>query len=105
MTAQFAYVPELNWVVGFSRPESDLQAGMPAAQLLVWALWLLFGVGVAATGLAVRVWLEFVDNLAPKLVGLLNHPRKDAKQLSAPADPIPMPRKTNSLAHRIERSD
>ncbi len=93
MTAQFAYVPELNWVVGFSRAESDLQAGMPAAQLLVWALWLLFGVGVAATGLAVRVWLEFVDDLAPKLIGLLNRPRKDAKQLVASADLTFMPEK------------
>jgi len=104
ITARFAYVPELDWVVGYSRPENDLQASVPAAQLLVWAVWLLFGVGVAATGLAVRVWLEFVEDLAPKLIGLLSQLRKDAKQLTAPSAPLPLPEKQTTWAAELNEA-
>ncbi len=85
LTAQFAYVPELDWVVGVTHPETNSQANLPAVQALVWAMWLLFGVSVASTGLAIRLWLEFCHDLAPKLTSLLNHLRKDAKQLTEAA--------------------
>jgi hypothetical protein len=85
MTAQFAYVPELDWIVGFAQPEKVSQSGLPAVSSLVWAMWLLFGVSLASTGLALQVWLKFSHDLAPKLSSLLHHLRKDAKQLTAAA--------------------
>ena len=85
MTAQFAYVPELDWIVGFAQPEKASQSSLPVAGSLVWAMWLLFGVSIASTGLALQVWLRFSHDLAPKLSLLLNHLRKDTKQLAAAA--------------------
>jgi len=85
MTARFAYVPELDWAVGFLQAGMDSQASVPFAQALVWAMWLLFGVSVASTALAIRVWIKFSDDLAPKLNALLDHLRKEAKQISAAA--------------------
>jgi methyl-accepting chemotaxis protein len=83
--AQFAYVQELDWVVGFAQPEASALAGTPPLALAAWAVWLLLGVGVAGTGLAVRIWLRFTDDLAHKLDSLLARLRKDAKQLTMTA--------------------
>ena len=85
MTAQFAYVPDLDWIVGFAQPQKVSQSSLPAVGSLVWAMWLLFGVSVASTGLALQVWLKFSHDLAPKLSLLLKHLRKDTKQLTAAA--------------------
>ncbi len=85
MTARFAYVPELNWVVGFFKPEMTSQASVPFLQALVWAMWLLFGVSAASTALAIRVWLKFSDDLALKLNALFNDLRKEAEHDSAHA--------------------
>jgi methyl-accepting chemotaxis protein len=91
MTAQIAYVPELDWVVGFSKPETQVRAALPAMQAIAWAMWSLFAVGVVSTSLAVRVWLKFSDDLAPQLNSLLSQVRKEAKQISAAAEPIAKP--------------
>ncbi len=85
MVAHFAYVPQMNWVVGAAQPDTESLAAVPFSQMIVWAMWLLFGVGVASTGLALRVWIEFTHELAPKLNGLLSHLRKNARQLTAVA--------------------
>jgi methyl-accepting chemotaxis protein len=45
-------------------------------------------VGLAGTGLAVRIWLEFSDDLAQKLNMLLGHLKNDARQLSQTAAEI-----------------
>ncbi len=85
MTARFAFVPELGWAVGFAQPETDMQASLSPAHLLVWMLWLLSGVGIASSGLALRLWLKFSDDFALQLSSLLNHLRKDTKQLTKAA--------------------
>jgi len=84
--ARFAYVPELHWVVCVAQPEADLLAGVSELQALAtWGMWLLLGVGLAGTGLAVRLWIKFSDNLADKLSSLLSNLANDAKELSAAA--------------------
>lgn len=85
MTARFAYVPELDWAVGFTQPETETQASLSASHFLVWMLWLLFGLGVASTGFALQIWLKFSDDLAAKWSSLLDHLRKDTKQLTEAA--------------------
>jgi hypothetical protein len=85
MTARFAYVSELGWAVGFVEPETSTQASLPGIHLLVSMMWLLFGIGAASTGVALQIWLKFSDDLAVKLSSLLQHLRKDAKQLAEAA--------------------
>jgi len=86
IVARFAYVPELDWVVGYAQPEADFLAGATALQaLLNWGLWLLVGVGLASTGLAVRIWIKFSGGLAGKLSGLLTNLTEDAKQVRVAA--------------------
>jgi methyl-accepting chemotaxis protein len=81
--ASFAYVPELNWVVGYAQPEEDLLAGEAALQAsLNWGMWLWLGAGAAGTGWAVRVWIKFSENLAVKLSRLLRRLKGEAKNLS-----------------------
>ncbi len=89
MTARFAYLPELEWVVGFAEPDGSVVAGTPPMLgLATLATWFLWGVGLAGTGLAVRIWLEFSDDLAQKLNMLLGHLKNDARQLSQTAAEI-----------------
>jgi hypothetical protein len=84
--AKFTYVPGLDWVVGYAQPESDLLAGATALQaLLNWGMWLLLGVGLAGTGLAVRIWVKFSGDLADKLSVLLIKVTENAKQVSVAA--------------------
>ena len=84
--ARFAFVPELDWVVGFTQPETDLLAGIPPSQAFApWGIWMLLGIGIAGTGLAVRIWIKFSEDLARKLNAVLDHLRKDAKQLNEAA--------------------
>jgi len=84
--ARFAYVPELDWVVGYAQPEADFMAGAVGLQaLLDWGMWLLLGVGLAGTGVAVRIWIKFSENLAGKLSRLLTNVTADAKELSVAA--------------------
>jgi hypothetical protein len=86
LIARFAYVPELDWVVGYAQPEADFLAGSAALQaLLSWGMWLLLGVGLAGTGLAVRIWIKFSGDLADNLSGLLSNLTQDAKQVSVAA--------------------
>jgi methyl-accepting chemotaxis protein len=81
--ARFAYIPELEWVVGFVQPETNILADVrPVRASAGWVVWLLLGVGVAGTGLAVRIWIKFSEDMAYKLNSLLAHLRSDAKQLS-----------------------
>ena len=104
MTARFGYVPELGWAVGFLQAEMDTQASVPFLQALGWAMWLLFGVSVASTSLALRVWIKFSDDLAHKLSALLDHLRKDAKQLTAAAVELSheASEDTHDLRHQTE---
>jgi uncharacterized protein YoxC len=84
--AHFGYVPELDWVVGIAHPDVDAFAGMPPMQsLTAWEIWLLFGVGVATTGLSVRLWIRFSDDVAGKLDAVFLHLRKEAKELTQAA--------------------
>jgi len=86
MIARFAYVPELDWVVGYAQPEADFLAGATALQpLLDWGMWLLLAAGVAAGGLAVRVWIKLSGDLAGKLSRFLTDLAKNANQLSVAA--------------------
>ena len=84
--AKFTYVPGLDWVVGYAQPESDLLAGATALQaLLNWGMWLLLGVALAGTGLAVRIWIKFSGDLADKLSLLLATVTQNAKRVSVAA--------------------
>jgi hypothetical protein len=86
MIARTAYVPELDWVVGFAQPETEfLATASPTRASMAWALWFLLGAGITGTGLAVRIWIRFSDDLAHTLNGFLNHIREDAKELSEAA--------------------
>jgi hypothetical protein len=86
MVARFAYVPELDWVVGYAQPEADFLAGATALQaILNGGMWLLLGIGLAGTGLAVRIWLKFARDLAGKLSGVLSDLTQNAKQVSVAA--------------------
>jgi hypothetical protein len=86
IVAKFTYVPGLDWVVGYAQPESDLLAGATALQaLLNWGMWLLLGVGLAGTGLAVRIWIKFSGDLADKLSLLLTNVTENAKRVSVAA--------------------
>jgi hypothetical protein len=69
--ARFAYVPEWDWVVGFAQPEVNFLAGASAIQAVAaWGMWLLLGVGVAGSGLAIRVWIKYSGDLTNKLSSL-----------------------------------
>jgi hypothetical protein len=82
MVARFAYVRELDWVVGYAQPEADLLASAAALEsILRWGLWLVLGLGLTGTGLAVHVWFRFAGNLAEKLSRLLGHLTAEAKQV------------------------
>ncbi len=86
IVAKFTYLPALDWVVGYARPEADLLAGAAALQaLLNWGMWLLLGVGLAGTSLAVRIWIEFSGDLANKLAALLTNVTANAKRVSMAA--------------------
>jgi hypothetical protein len=87
--ARFAYVPEWDWVVGFAQPEVNFLAGASAIQAVaVWGMWLLLGVGVAGSGLAIRVWIEYSGDLTHKLNSLLEDLNKDAKAIGVMASAI-----------------
>jgi hypothetical protein len=83
MISRFAYVPELDWVVGYEQPESQSLAGLsPTQGLAIWGMWLMFGAGVAGSWIALQIWLEYSDFLARKLISRLSDLRKNARQLS-----------------------
>ncbi len=87
IVAKFAHVPEMDWVVGYAQPEADFLAGAAALQsLLNWGMWLLMGIGLAGTGLAVRIWIQVSDDLAGKLSALLTNLTENAKQVSVAAE-------------------
>jgi hypothetical protein len=100
MRARFAYVPELNWVVGFTQPESEsLAATSPLGLAASWSMWLLLGVGVVGAGTAARIWMEFADDLTQVLNRSLLPLRRDAQQLTEAARALAMaPGPTNPVA-------
>jgi hypothetical protein len=86
IVATFAYVPALDWVVGYAQPEADFLAGATALQtILNGGMWLLLGLGLAGTGLAVQIWIKFSGGLAHKLAGLLTNLTENAQQVSVAA--------------------
>jgi len=101
--AKFTYLPELDWVVGYAQPEADLLAGATALQaLLNWGMWLLLGVGLAGTGLAVRIWIKFSGDLADKLSALLTTVTENAKQVSMAAAELSAEAKRADRQHGAE---
>jgi len=84
--ARFAYVPELDWVVGFTEPMTAVLSNASATETFTtWGMWFLMGLGVAGTGLAVRLWVKLSDHAAHTLDVLFAHLRQEAQQLSTAA--------------------
>ena len=87
--ARFAYVPEWDWVVGFAQPEVNFLAGASALQAAAaWGMWLLLGVGMAGSGLAIRIWIKYSGDLTHRLNSLLEDLSKDAKAIGVMASAI-----------------
>jgi methyl-accepting chemotaxis protein len=86
---QFAYLPEWNWVVGFAEPEVNFLAGASAIQASAsWGMWLLLGVGLAASGLVIRIWVEYSSDLTYGLSSHLADLTTKSKELTAAAGAI-----------------
>lgn len=79
MTARFAYVPELQWVVGFAQPDSEIVA----VALAPSALWFLFGIGVAGTALSVSIWLKVSNALTQNTGEILTKAAKTIHEITA----------------------
>jgi hypothetical protein len=102
--AKFTYLPALDWVVGYAQPEADLLAGATALQaLLNWGMWLLLGVGLAGTGLAVRIWIKFSSDLADRLNLLLTNVTENAKRFSVAAAELSAEAKRANRQHGAEQ--